>query len=107
MVPGVGGTVGALLTGILAARTLVPADYFPLSAKIFIQRGNADLFAAQFKAVVITYGVVGLGTALILWFLNLFMPLRVSAENEERGLDFVAHCEEDYAPYAHLISIQP
>jgi Amt family ammonium transporter len=48
--------------------------------------------------VVITYGVVGLRTALILWFLNLFMPLRVSAENEERGLDFVAHCEEDYAP---------
>ena len=98
MVHGVGGTVGALLTGILAAKALVPADYFPLSAKILGEDGNFGLFAAQFKAVVITYGFVGLGTALILWFLKLFMPLRVSAADEERGLDFVAHGEEAYDP---------
>jgi Amt family ammonium transporter len=98
MVHGVGGTVGALLTGILAAKSLVPADYFPLSAKIMEEGGNAGLFVAQFKAVLFTYGFVGLGTALILWFLKLFMPLRVNENDEERGLDFVAHGEEAYDP---------
>ena len=98
MVHGVGGTVGALLTGILAAKSLVSADYFPLSAKIMEEGGNAGLFIAQFKAVLFTYGFVGLGTALILWFLKLFMPLRVNENDEERGLDFVAHGEEAYDP---------
>ena len=41
---------------------------------------------------------MGLGTALILWFLKLFMPLRVNESDEERGLDFVAHGEEAYDP---------
>jgi len=98
MVHGVGGTVGALLTGLLAVKTLVPADYFPLSAKIMEEGGNAALFVAQLKAVLFTYGFVALGTALILWFLGLFMKLRVSAESEDRGLDFVAHGEEAYDP---------
>ena len=98
MVHGVGGTVGALLTGILAAKSLVSADYFPLSAKIMEEGGNFGLFIAQFKAVLFSYGFVGLGTALILWFLKLFMPLRVSEQDEERGLDYVAHGEEAYDP---------
>jgi len=98
MVHGVGGTIGALLTGILAAKTLVPADYFPLSAKILEEGGNAGLFFAQLKAVVFSYIFVGIGTAVILWFLKLFMPLRVSEADEDRGLDYVAHGEEAYDP---------
>jgi len=98
MVHGVGGTIGALLTGILASKTLVAADYFPLSAKIMEEGGNVGLFLAQLKAVLFSYGFVGLGTALILWFLQLFMPLRVKPTEEERGLDYVAHGEEAYDP---------
>jgi Amt family ammonium transporter len=98
MVHGVGGTIGALLTGILASKTLVPADYFPLSAKIMEESGNVGLFIAQLKAVIFSYGFVALGTAVILWVLGALMPLRVSAEDEERGLDFVAHGEEAYDP---------
>jgi len=98
MLHGVGGTVGALLTGVLASKALVPADYFPLSAKILEESGNFGLFIAQFKAVILTYGFVALGTAIILWILGALMPLRVSAEEEERGLDFVAHGEEAYDP---------
>jgi Amt family ammonium transporter len=41
---------------------------------------------------------VGLATAIILWILGAIMPLRVSAEQEERGLDFIAHGEEAYDP---------
>lgn len=98
MVHGVGGTVGALLTGILASKALVPADYFPLSAKILEESGNFGLFIAQLKAVIFSYGFVALGTAVILWILGALMPLRVSAEDQERGLDFVAHGEEAYDP---------
>jgi ammonium transporter, Amt family len=98
MVHGVGGTVGALLTGILASKALVPADYFPLSAEILEKSGNFGLFIAQLKAVIFSYGFVALGTAVILWILGALMPLRVSAEDEERGLDFVAHGEEAYDP---------
>jgi ammonium transporter, Amt family len=98
MVHGVGGTVGALLTGILASKALVPGDYFPLSAKILEESGNFGLFIAQLKAVILTYGFVALGTAIILWILGVLMPLRVSPEEEERGLDFVAHGEEAYDP---------
>lgn len=98
MVHGVGGTLGALLTGVFAAKSLVPADYFPLSAKIFEEGGNFGLFFAQLKAVLISYGFVGLATALILFTLKAFMPLRVSPEEEDRGLDFVAHGEEAYDP---------
>ncbi|MCP9841915.1 ammonium transporter [Synechococcus sp. J7-Johnson] len=98
MVHGVGGTVGALLTGLLAAPALVPADYFPLSAEILKTGGNWGLFVAQFKAVIITYGFVGMGTALILLILGRFMSLRVSPVDEDRGLDFIAHGEEAYDP---------
>jgi Amt family ammonium transporter len=98
MVHGVGGTTGALLTGLLAKKMLIPADYFPLSARIMEETGNFGLFVAQLKAVLLTYGFVGLGTAIILWILGALMPLRVSAEAEERGLDFVSHGEEAYDP---------
>ncbi|MFM7676268.1 MAG: ammonium transporter [Synechococcus sp.] len=100
-VHGVGGTVGALLTGLLAAPALVPADYFPLSAQILATSGNGGLFLAHLQAVLITYGFVGLGTAVILLVLGRFMPLRVSAEQEERGLDINQHGEEAYDPMTY------
>jgi Amt family ammonium transporter len=62
------------------------------------ESGNFGLFIAQLKATLFTYGFVALGTAVILWILGALMPLRVSAEDEERGLDFVAHGEEAYDP---------
>jgi Amt family ammonium transporter len=98
MVHGVGGTLGALLTGIFAAKVLVPEDYFPLSAKILSEGGNVALFIAQLKAVLFSYGFVAIGTAVILFILKAFMPLRVTPDEEERGLDYVAHGEEAYDP---------
>ncbi len=100
-VHGVGGTVGALLTGLLAAPALVPADYFPLSAQILATSGNGGLFLAHVQAVLITYGFVGLGTAVILLVLGRFMPLRVLPEQEERGLDIHQHGEEAYDPMTY------
>ncbi|MFM7312400.1 MAG: ammonium transporter, partial [Cyanobium sp.] len=98
MVHGVGGTVGALLTGAFAEVALVPEDYFPLSAKILKESGDLGMFVAQLKAVVITYAFVGIGTAIIVWVLSAIIGARVSPASEERGLDFVAHGEEAYDP---------
>ncbi len=100
-VHGVGGTIGALLTGLLAVPALVPADYFPKSAEILASSGNGGLFIAHLQAVLITYGFVGLGTALILWVVGAVVGLRVSPDEEERGLDFVAHGEEAYDPMTY------
>lgn len=97
-VHGVGGTIGALLTGLLAVPALVPADYFPKSAEILAKGGNGALFVAHIKAVLLSYGFVGIGTALILWLISLTIGLRVSPSEEERGLDYVAHGEEAYDP---------
>ena len=101
MVHGVGGTVGALLTGVFAVSALVPADYFPVSAELLSKGGNAALFGAQVKAVLITYGFVGIGTAVILWIVGATVGLRVTPEEEERGMDFVAHGEEAYDPMTY------
>jgi Amt family ammonium transporter len=98
MVHGVGGTIGALLTGILATASLVPADYFPLSAKIMEESGNIGLFLAQLKAVLFTYVFVGVLTAVIIWVLSAIIGTRVTPSSEDRGLDFVAHGEEAYDP---------
>ncbi|WP_255003446.1 ammonium transporter [Cyanobium sp. HWJ4-Hawea] len=98
MVHGIGGTVGALLTGLLAAPALVPADYFPKSAEILAKGGNLAMLGAQFQAVLVTYGFVGIGTLIILLIIKSTIGLRVSQSEEERGLDFVAHGEEAYDP---------
>ena len=98
MVHGIGGTVGALLTGLLAAPALVPADYFPKSAEILAKGGNIAMLGAQFQAVVFTYGFVGIATLVILLIVKATVGLRVSQQDEERGLDFVAHGEEAYDP---------
>ena len=100
-VHGVGGTIGALLTGLLAVPALVPADYFPKSAEILASGGNGALFVAHVKAVLISYGFVGVGTAIILWIVGATCGLRVTPEEEERGLDFVAHGEEAYDPMTY------
>jgi len=100
-VHGVGGTVGALLTGALAAPALVPGDHFPKAAELLEQGGNPALFLAHLKVVLISYGFVGLGTAIILWIVGSVVGLRVTPEEEERGLDYVAHGEEAYDPMTY------
>jgi Amt family ammonium transporter len=98
MVHGVGGTVGALLTGIFATASMVPEDYFPLSAKIMKESGNVGLFFAQLKAVLFSYAFVGIMTAVIVWVLSAIIGSRVTPASEDRGLYFVAHGEEAYDP---------
>jgi Amt family ammonium transporter len=101
MVHGVGGTVGALLTGVFAVSDLIDKNALPKAAEIMATKGHVGMFLAQLQAVVLAYGFVALATLIILWIVGATVGLRVSSQDEERGLDFVAHGEEAYDPMTY------
>ena len=88
-VHGVGGIVGALLTGVFA--------YGPLSADAThadgIYIGGVALFKAQAIAVVATVVFSGVMTFILLKVVDVAVGLRVSEEEEREGLDVVLHGE--------------
>lgn len=89
-VHGVGGTWGALATGIFAS-TLVNPD--GANGLLF---GNPGQLWIQFVSVVATIAFAGVGTAMILWLLKATMGLRVSDDEEQMGLDLSQHEERGY-----------
>jgi Amt family ammonium transporter len=87
---GLGGTVGALLTGVFAEKSLNGAfdgALFGNPGQILIQ-GAAVLGAMLYSAA---------GTFVVLKLIGLVMPLRATASEEAEGLDITAHGEDAYA----------
>ncbi|KIC95742.1 ammonium transporter [Flavihumibacter solisilvae] len=85
---GIGGMVGMLMTGIFATKAVNGAG----ADGLFY--GNAAFFLTQLKAlaIVVAYSfVVSYG---IFKFINFILPLRVSSEEEELGLDATQHNEK-------------
>jgi Amt family ammonium transporter len=87
---GLGGTVGALLTGVFAEKALNGA----FDGALF---GNPGQIAAQGAAVLGAMLYSGAGTFVVLKLIGLVMPLRATASEEAEGLDITAHGEEAYA----------
>jgi ammonium transporter, Amt family len=89
-VHGVGGIIGALATGIFATKTINPAGADGLLY------GNPGQLVTQLIAVV----VVALYAAGVTWILlklvDMLLGLRVSPEEEARGLDVSQHGEVAY-----------
>jgi ammonium transporter, Amt family len=85
---GLGGMVGMLLTGVFATKTVNAAG----NDGLFY--GNPGFFFTQFKAllIVVTYSFVV--SYFIFKFINFILPLRVSALDEETGLDESQHNEK-------------
>jgi Amt family ammonium transporter len=82
----VGGTLGALLTGVLATKSANP-----------VVEGVANgLFLSQIKAVLLTLALATGGTAILAYIVKAIVGLRVSEEVETIGLDLVEHGEEGY-----------
>jgi Amt family ammonium transporter len=90
-VHGVGGTWGALATGLFAS-TAVNAGG---SDGLFF--GNPGQLWIQFVAVLATWVLAFFGTLLILSILKALMGLRISGEEELMGLDLSQHNERGYA----------
>lgn len=87
---GVGGIIGAILTGLFAAPFLGGAG---LSDKVI---GVADQIWIQTLSVLLTIVYTAVVTFIILWVINKVMGLRVSEENELIGLDLSSHEERAY-----------
>lgn len=89
-VHGVGGTWGALATGLFASKAINPAGNNGL---LF---GNPGQLWVQFISVVATWAFAIIGTLVILSILKAIMGLRVSMEEEIEGVDISAHGEYAY-----------
>lgn len=87
---GLGGTVGAMLTGVFATKAVNAAGNDGL---LF---GNPGLLGIQFVGVLATYVFAAVGTFVILKILAQFMELRVPSSAEDQGLDIGQHGEEAY-----------
>ncbi|MBI6953784.1 Amt family ammonium transporter [Pseudomonas sp. TE6288] len=86
-VHGIGGIIGALLTGVFAAPAL---GGFGAVTDIAAQ------FWIQAKGVIFTVVYTAIVTYVILKVLDLVMGLRVSEEEESVGLDLAQHNERGY-----------
>jgi len=85
---GVGGMVGMILTGIFATKTVNSAG----NDGLFY--GNFSFLLTQLKALVVVVGYSFVMSLAIFKFIDLILPLRVSEEEEEMGLDYTQHAEK-------------
>jgi Amt family ammonium transporter len=89
-VHGVGGTIGAILTGFFATKAVNAAGGNGLLY------GNPGQLLTQIEAVAITYALAALGTFALLKILDATIGLRVHPEAEYQGVDINEHGEEGY-----------
>ena len=88
-VHGVGGIVGALLTGVFATKSIT-------DGRVGLIEGNPAQVWNQLVSILAAAGIAVVGTLIILMVLNVTMGLRVSPEEEQKGLDVTQHGEEGY-----------
>jgi Amt family ammonium transporter len=92
----VGGTMGALLTGVLA-RSSVNANLASDSLKSFVtNKALQPLVFEQLKAIGITLVLAVAGTTVIAYIVKALIGLRPTVEVETIGLDLTEHEEEGY-----------
>jgi ammonium transporter, Amt family len=89
-VHGVGGTFGALATGLFASKAVNSAG----NNGLFF--GNPSLFLIQAITVVATWVFAFAATWILLKVLDSVMELRVTKEDEIIGLDMSEHGESSY-----------
>ena len=86
---GLGGTVGAMLTGVFAEK----AFNGTIDGAMF---GNPRQLLIQGTAVLAAIVYSGVASFVILKLVGLVVPLRATASEESEGLDITAHGEEAY-----------
>jgi Amt family ammonium transporter len=89
-VHGVGGTWGALATGLFASKAINPAG----NDGLFF--GNPAQLGIQFVSVLATLALAIVGSYIILSIVKAVMGLRVADEEEMMGLDLSQHNERAY-----------
>jgi Amt family ammonium transporter len=87
---GIGGITGALLTGVFASVAVNPDGMNGL------MYGNPSALLIQFLSVVLTILYAGIVSFILLKIIKLFLGLRVTVMEENKGLDVSIHDEIGY-----------
>ncbi len=89
-VHGVGGMIGLLLTAVFSSVA---------SGGVGFDDGStmASLFGVQVVGIVATFVWCAVASFVILKVVHLFVPLRISEDEETEGLDLVLHDERGYS----------
>ena len=96
-VHGVGGTFGAIATGLFASKEINPAG---ADGRFF---GNPEQLLTQVIGVVASWAVAIIMTYALIKIISVFMPIRSTEDEENSGLDIAEHGEKAYA-YQDLIT---
>jgi Amt family ammonium transporter len=86
---GVGGTVGAILTGVFAQKSINGVFDGAIA-------GNPGQVAIQALAVLVAIVYSGAVSFVLLKLIGLVIPLRATMDDEATGLDITMHGEEAY-----------
>lgn len=94
---GIGGIWGALLTGVFSKTSINSVTKWDGLAF-----GDYRLFLAQVISIIITIAIAVVGTIICVFIVKLFLPLRVTTEEEKIGLDLSQHGENAYPSFNGL-----
>ncbi len=96
----VGGTLGALLTGVLATSSvngnLTDANTYAKANGLYKLVAEGGLWLEQVKAIGVTLVLSIVATVVIAYFVKILVGLRPTHEVESQGLDINEHREEGY-----------
>jgi Amt family ammonium transporter len=92
-VHGVGGTLGAILTGVFATKAV---NDLRAGKPMGLVDGDAGQVLNQVLAVLIAVCLAAVGTLIILKVCDLILGVRVDKNQEIEGLDLSMHGEEGY-----------
>lgn len=96
-VHGVGGTLGAILTGVFATKEVnALKDAAGNAIDTGMVDGNSGQVVNQLIGVGISWAVAIVGSFIILKIVDVVVGLRVTSEQETMGLDLSMHGEEGY-----------
>ena len=97
---GVGGTVGALLTGVFAEKSINGLFDGAIA-------GNPGQVAIQGVAVLTAIVYSGVMSFVLLKLIGIVIPLRATSNDESMGLDITQHSEEAYLHTGGTTSSMP
>ncbi len=97
-VHGVGSTVGLLMVGLFANASVngAIASTFHANGQIVSLSGSVAQLSNQIRGLVFTIVLAAVGTFVLLRLVDATVGLRVSAEDEDAGLDLTQHGESAY-----------
>jgi len=99
-VHGIGGTWGAIATGLFASKAVNPDG----ADGLFF--GNPDQLVIQILGVAVSWIFAAAMTFIILKIIGVFLKLKADPAEEAHGLDIIEHGERGYA-YEGLVAGSP